>query len=46
MAKDLMKLAIILTVLAAIILGIHQLGMLEDNQEKYKHPITQKGASW
>jgi hypothetical protein len=46
MAKDIIKLLIVLAVLAAIIVGIHQLGMLEDNQAKYKHPITRPGASW
>ncbi len=46
MAKDIMKLLALLIAVAAIILGIHQLGMLEDNKNKYKHPITQPNARW
>ncbi len=46
MVKDIIKLIILLSVLAAIIVGIHRLGMLEDTQAKYKHPITRPGAGW
>ncbi len=44
--KDIVKLIVLLAVLAAIVIGIHQFGMQEDNKEKYKHPISQPGARW
>lgn len=43
---DIAKLIILLGVLAAVIFGVHYLGTLEDNQAKYKHPISQPGARW
>lgn len=44
--KDLIKLAVLLVLVTAIILGMHYLGTKEDMQKKYKHPITQPGAHW
>ena len=44
--KDLVKLVVLLAVLAAIVIGIHQVGMKVDNQKRYKHPISQPGSKW
>ena len=46
MAKNIMILAGLLVVVAAIILGIHYLGSQVDNKAKYQHPITKPGARW
>lgn len=46
MVKNIILLIIALTVVAAAILGLHYLGSQVDNQNKYKHPITQPGAHW
>jgi len=44
--RDLIKLVILISVLAAIVLGIHYLGTRVDNKTKYQHPITKPGGSW
>lgn len=46
MIKNTIILLILLVAVAAVILGIHYLGMQVDNQKKYTHPITRPGASW
>lgn len=46
MKKDLLKLLILVIVVGAIIIGIYFIGKTVDNQSKYRHPITQPGASW
>ena len=44
--SDMLKLIISISILAAIIAGVHYLGSLEDNQSKYTHPISQPGTRW
>ena len=44
--NDIIKLIIFISLVAAIIFGVHYLGTQGDNQAKYKHPITRPGASW
>jgi len=46
MVNDLVKLIILLSVVAAVILGLNYLGRQEDMQNKYHHPITRPGARW
>lgn len=46
MVKNIVTLIILLIAVAAIIIGIHYLGMQVDNQKKYTHPITRPGAHW
>lgn len=46
MLKDLIKLLALLVVVALVIVGIYFAGQSIDNTAKYRHPITQPGASW
>lgn len=43
---DIPKLIILISLLAAIIMGIHYLGKMSDNKEKYTHPRVQAGGHW
>lgn len=44
--SDIKKLIILISLLAAVILGVHYLGTLQDNKTKYVHPIAQPGSRW
>lgn len=46
MGKDIIKLIILIAAVGTLILGIYFVGKSVDNQNKYKHPITQPGAKW
>jgi len=45
-AKDIIKLLVLLVVVVAIIFGLYVLGKSVDNKSKYQHPITRPGAHW
>lgn len=46
MTKDIIKLIILVILTIALCISIYYAGKSIDNQSKYRHPITQPGASW